>query len=335
MQTIVSLFLFLIWMIGIPIVIGGSLLDGCLFMFALMEIMALPMIFFKLPLHVLASSYSLLLLGAAALRVFGKRRAGRPGLFLTVKERFEERDLIYMVCIILTVIIAVFLGLYTHLDADDSFFVGAAVTDAATDTIFRYDPYTGFAYEVLPMRYTLSPFPVFTAVMSRICGQVHPAVMAHMFAPPVFFLMLMEVMDRFGRLFFPEDRKAHSWFLFFSILLFAFSSWSIYNSGNFMMIRSWQGKAALGGILLPFLFCNGFGLILDRGREGSWITLWLTVFSGCLISSMGIILCPIALGILALLAVISRKKEGIVKGIGFLAAALPCIILGILYLTLW
>ena len=76
---------------------------------------------------------------------------------------------------------------YAHMDADDSFYVGTAVTDIHTDTIFSISPYTGYAYTKIPSRYILSPFPVFLAVVSQLCGELHPAIMAHTVFPPVFF----------------------------------------------------------------------------------------------------------------------------------------------------
>ena len=69
--------------------------------------------------------------------------------------------------------------LYAHMDEDDAFYVGTATTAVETDTLYAYNPYTGAAYNVLPSRYILSPFPAFLAVTSRLCGGLHPAIVAH------------------------------------------------------------------------------------------------------------------------------------------------------------
>ncbi|MFQ7552527.1 MAG: DUF6077 domain-containing protein [Blautia marasmi] len=42
-------------------------------------------------------------------------------------------------------------------------------TAVETDSLYAYNPYTGAAYNVLPSRYILSPFPAFLAVTSRLC----------------------------------------------------------------------------------------------------------------------------------------------------------------------
>ena len=49
--------------------------------------------------------------------------------------------------------------LYAHMDEDDAFYVGTATTAVETDSLYAYNPYTGAAYNVLPSRYILSPFP--------------------------------------------------------------------------------------------------------------------------------------------------------------------------------
>ena len=76
---------------------------------------------------------------------------------------------------------------YLHIDEDDAFYVGAASTAVATDTIFSINPYTGAEYAKLPSRYVLSPFFSFTAFLSKI-SHVHPAVTAHVVLAAVLIL---------------------------------------------------------------------------------------------------------------------------------------------------
>ena len=71
---------------------------------------------------------------------------------------------------ILILIQLIVVVLYAHMDEDDAFYVGTATTAVETDSLYAYNPYTGAAYNVLPSRYILSPFPAFLAVTSRLCG---------------------------------------------------------------------------------------------------------------------------------------------------------------------
>ena len=341
-MPVMNVLLAILWLIGVPLLIGGSLVEGYLILFALLEALALPAIFFKLPLHALSSLYALLLLMIGAWRVAGRWGAVKPAksgssqdTIPGILRRIGSGDFVLLAAVALILFQAVFLCLFVHMDADDSFFVSAALTDAATDTVFQYSPYTGMAYEILPWRYTLSPFPVFLAVMSRLCGGLHPAVFAHVVIPPVLYLLVPGVLWRLGRLLHPEEKGGASWFLLFALLMIQFSAWSIFNAGIFVLLRIWQGKAILAGVLLPLLLWCGLSAILkeDTEEKPPWRTLWLAGISCCLVSSMGIVLCPVMLGLLTAAALISRCR--VRTALRILSGAVPPVLLGILYLVLW
>ena len=90
--------------------------------------------------------------------------------------------------------------LYAHMDEDDAFYVGTATTAVETDSLYAYNPYTGAAYNVLPSRYILSPFPAFLAVTSRLCGGLHPAIVAHTVFPAVFVFLAYVVLFQYSRI---------------------------------------------------------------------------------------------------------------------------------------
>lgn len=148
------------------------------------------MIFFKLPLHVLVAAYGCF---ALALAVYGSLALGRRKRSISEKlaasgKRFSWEMTAAILLILLQVAVLVF---YAHMDADDSFYVGTATTAVETDTIFEVNPYTGALYQALPRRYVLSPFPVFLAVVSRLCAGLHPAIVAHTVFSAVFLFLVI------------------------------------------------------------------------------------------------------------------------------------------------
>ncbi len=67
-----------------------------------------------------------------------------------------------------------------------------------------------------------------------------------------------------GRNLFHGDKEKTGYFLILVTMLTIFSGYSERTSGLFLLIRLWQGKAFLAGILLPLtlylflrLFCRG------------------------------------------------------------------------------
>lgn len=334
-------FLAVLWLAAVPASVGllfagrkqlkisELFLHGYILLFAVMEILVLPMILLKMPLHILTSVYGILAAGFAA-----------GGLLLWKKKNSSknllgnmERPSIYFWMAVLVIVLQVLMcAAMAHMDADDCFYVAAATTDVHTDSIFAVDPYTGCEYRVLPRRYVLSPFPVFLAVASRLSGGMHPAVMAHMVFPVIFLPMAYMVQYCLAEKMFSGERKAKDIYLLLTACICSFSGYSVYNTGNFQMVRIWQGKAVLASVLLPYLLYLCISIFFGEKRKNSWTALFLTNISCCLLSSMGIILAPLMTGcFLAASSVMQREWKTAAKG--FLCC-LPSIVLGVAYILI-
>ena len=84
-------------------------------------------------------------------------------------------------------------------------------------------------------------------------------------------------------------------------------------------------------ILIPSLF---YWILRTAEAEerGLWILLGITCLGGCLLSSMGILLSPLFVGVTAGLAGIRKKSpQYLLKGA---LSCLPCVLLGIYYIYL-
>lgn len=308
---------------------GECFLNGYLFLFASSEILILPMLFMGLPLHFLVIVYAVVQL-AVAVAGGCKIYKNRKSILGQVWSGMKKTSPFLWTAIIIIGIQVYFVVMYAHMDADDSFYVGAASTAVYTDTIFSVNPYTGAAISSLPSRYVLSPFPVFLAVISQLCIGLHPAIVAHMIFPAVFFLMAYLSVFRIGKRWFEHDKDAQGIFLILIAVLNWFAAYSIYNTGNFQMIRIWQGKALLAAALLPMTFSLCQSLFLEKQQEYSWIQLGMANLASCLLSSMGVILSPLMIGCFGIVSLVRYQDfKKIPAGI---LCCLPSIILGIVYL---
>ena len=313
--------------------IGQCLLTGYVFLFAAMEVLALAMIAAGVSLRVLVVTYGALSCCAAVwgLSIRLRRRA-LPVENLS-RGRKKAKITLSMVLALLFIFVQIFVVTrFAHMDADDSFYVGTAVTDVQTNTIFSINPYTGYEYATLPSRYILSPFPVFLAVISQLMAGLHPAVTAHVVFPAVFLFVCYLVLFQYAKKWFPEDASAQGLFMLFSAVGIWFSGYSIYSSGNFQMVRIWQGKALMAGAFLPFLFYLCMDLLFRENAEYSWVILLMTNMACCLLSSMGIILAPLMTGIFLLLHLLkNRRIKGLIRGIG---CCVPSLVLGVVYFVI-
>ncbi len=141
-----------------------ALLCGYGGMFALFEIMALPMIFARFPFHILKYAYGMVMLAVAIFSLAVNRKRLRQ----TTIDRLRRAKHLPWPCILALVLIGIQVGIYVvgmATDLDDAFYVATAGTTIETDTMFRYNAYTGNLLKEMPSRYVLSPFPIMLAFL--------------------------------------------------------------------------------------------------------------------------------------------------------------------------
>lgn len=299
-------------------------------MFAAFELMALPMIFLGLSFTALKYTYGAAMLLLAVISAVCERKR-IPAL--TWKRAAKLRRLPFP-CFAAAALIALQIGVYTvgmSTDLDDSFYVGTATTTIETDTMFQYKAYTGNVEKTLPSRYVLSPFPVMLAFYGEAVG-MSPAAVAHTVMPIFFVALAYGVYVLLAQRLFKGDVRSSGMFLFLLALIHMFSYYSVYTQGTFMLIRIWQGKAVLASVLLPALFYFGMRTFQGEPKAGDWAALFALMVSCCLVSSMGIMLAPIMLGIFGFLHGLLKKQW---KRLGLaVLCTLPCVLCAAVYVML-
>lgn len=274
--------------------------------FGLFELAAQPLIWMRQSLSALVGVYGGIMLALSVLSLFLNRKR----LFELAREavgavrRFTLCVWAELLLIAGQVLIYI---RYEYSNADDAFFVAAAETAVETNTILSYNPYTGSLYEKLPSRYVLSPFYAFTATVSRLTD-THPAILAHSVFMILLLLLAYAVYALLGKVLFSNQTEKVGYFLIVLTALNIFSAYSERTSGLFLLIRLWQGKAVLAGILLPMVLYLAIRIFLQEGKRADWVLLFLLMSACCMVSSMGIMLGAIMLGILGILFAWKNKS---------------------------
>ncbi len=307
-----------------------SMMCGWLFMFALAEVLILPMMWFQLSLKALTITYGVLVLLTASLGMADMIL--KRWIFSESSKILKKASVWFWIALALILLQIIYATLNAHFDADDAFYIGTASTDMATNTIFSISPFTGAPYSELPSRYVLSPYPVLLAMLSSLSGGLHPATMAHTFYPLVFMMLSYLVVFMTGRKLFPQNTHAQGRYLLFTVVMVWFSAYSIYNRENFFMVRLWQGKASLAGVMLPILLYLGISLVLAEKERYPWMVLFMAAIGSCLMSTMGVVMTPLLLGIFGLIALVLQKSFK--KLIYSLLCCIPCLGLGIVYMMI-
>lgn len=320
MQIFLSIIRFLIWGGFLPSLLGvvmlrkwkkeydllDMVLSGYILMWAVMQLIAVPMIYLRQSFHAFFVLMVVLLMIFVGIAIWCERRTVFQTYCAAVK-RIVQGDLPTTLFRLLVFVQAIYVSCCYLVNDDDAFYVASAQTSLDTDTMYVVDPYTGDSFASFPARYVLSPFPLFVAFMSRMVGVKAPA-MAHTFLPFVFIILVYVVYKQWAEFLFQDNQKAQTVFMYFVMLVYAFCDYSTRARGMMMFPRIWQGKAVLATILLPFVLVFGMSMIRDNLSKYQWCFLFLLMLASCLVSSMGIMLAAIELGICGIIALLYQRN---------------------------
>ena len=339
-MIIVQILFFVLILLIVPFVIGqlltdetgnylGSYLTGFVMMLAVFQVLDLLVFWFGLPLHVLSAAVLVVLGGGCVWSV--KHCRGQMGRQLRMRLKTGKFSWILLAAVCLIVLQTVILAAMTHIDQDDAFYVGTAVTSVHTDSIFQYDCYTGLPYTEPPSRYILSPLPIFTAFLSQISG-MHAAMVAHIVFPLFFIPLSYFVYWLVGKKLFDGKVRAASVFLLIIALFQMFSFTSVYTSGTFLLVRIWQGKAILANILLPAILYMGLTAWREQVNRKYWLALLCLLTASCMVSSMGIMLAAIMTGVIGIICAVKRKSLSLLRN--FALCCIPNVLLSAVYILI-
>lgn len=136
-----------------------------------------------------------------------------------------------------------------------------------------------------------------------------------------------------GRRLFGKERRLAGFFLILVCLLHIFSGYSVYTQGTFLLVRIWQGKAILAAALIPAVYYYCLRTAQEKkGVAANCVMLVLLMLACCHVSSMGIMLGAIAMGLAGIACALRYRKPGIL--LYGVVSCIPNLIYSAIYLTI-
>lgn len=330
---------------------GVTLLIGYLLLFALLELVGIPVMLLSVyhGYSRMVILYAVLqLLGAGAgygFWIYRMKKAQKvsgdwketnlfSGLRRKPYDTWEGRVL--LILFLLLVGFQLYMAFTrASFDGDDAYYVVQALTAQQTDTLYRIDPNRGVSMP-LDARHALALFPIWEAFIGTMCG-IHATIMAHSVAPllliPLTYLIYYEI----GRELFCNKKRLLPMFMALMALWQMFGNVSIYTTETFFLTRTWQGKSFAGNFIIPAVFWIFLCLFREedavKGKSrkiqrrhggGLWILLTLLNLAAGASSSLAVLLsCALTMGLGVLLTIRNRKFRNLIY------AGLSCVLGGI------
>lgn len=344
-------------MLALPAVAGGlcagayhegkSLIfrwvSGQFLLWAGFQVISVPMILRQQSLTrlvwVFAGYAAVLALGGAALEIWRRKkedpRAFRPERRQGKHRKHRENALLWAVFGALLAFQLAQAVLLVFDDADDAYYVSVASLAESSDAMFQRSPYAEGGME-MDYRHALAPFSIWIAFLARLSG-VRTVVVAQVVLPVVLISMAYGIYYLFSRVLFPEQGGQRALFMLFTEILVLFGNYSVYTSETFLIGRSRQGKATLGSIVVPFilfLLLTLFRKLQEKEKIPAplYVLLGAAGLTGCLCSTLGVLLASMAIGGGGLFAAVCYKRIKVL--LPMLVCCVPCGGCALLYLLL-
>ncbi len=262
---------------------GVTLLIGYLLLFALLEMVGIPIMLLSV-----YHGYSRMVILYAALQILGAgagygfwiyrgKKARKKNLSGALKETDNilwlrrapydswEGRLLLVLFLLLVGFQLCMAFTRASFDGDDAYYVVQALTAQQTDTLYRIDPNRGVSMP-LDARHALALFPIWEAYVGTMCG-IHATIMAHSVAPllliPLTYLIYYEI----GRELLCNKKRLLPMFMALMALWQMFGNVSIYTTETFFLTRTWQGKSLAGNFIIPAVFWIFLCLFREEERE--------------------------------------------------------------------
>ena len=301
---------------------------GMVVFFAVFQLLFLPSVFLRLSFN---KAFVFMLLSTALLCVFSaylNRKRFKKVCFAII-DNIKGINWVWFVSLgILVFSIFFYLTNIFGVDRDDPTYVGTALSILHTNTLSGVNPYTGIPYEGFAWRRVMSPFPHYWAFLSRLLF-LHPAIIARTFLPVFLYVFCFCIFYNLGkRLFDGNVQKAASFVLVYQILI-VITSTSESAQGFWYLLAIHWGKALVAVAFIPLCIYQYLKLTSPDSRRIDWAFLFAIVLATCLVSSMGISLSAITIGLLGIVHLILKRD---IKHVCYMAiCCIPNVIFGLLF----
>lgn len=282
---------------------------GQITVFAIIEVLAVPMILLRLPFDVLYWSFIILVTVIIVIGIkkfIGKNKSKIPSIKKYVKSMSPFAIIMFtlMILIILAQFFVYFFG--QHLDEDDARWLAEA-NDAIEygDMMTRHFSTGDYQGMFTYAKDVTSPWAMMWAILARTL-HTRTSIAVHTVYASFELLVMYMIYYLIARELF-NKKESRFVFVFFAAVINMFYAGTRYTQSVFSMVRIWQGKATVAAIIIPLILYI-FICINKRNDLSDWLKLPIICCGSCLMSGMGVSLSAIMIMIYGLYNVIAYKN---------------------------
>lgn len=305
--------------------------DGFLMWLSIYQILEVPLVLSGASLSALSIIWiaiTVLLIAGSA--VFGRRQY--KSAVTQLKESLTTWSSFKILAFVLMAVIFIMAMFFdTGLATDDAFYFGASTDAVSTNTMWKYEPYTGREEARLNPKYAFTAYPMFVATLAKYFG-INVSVVVHIGMCIWCLVIIWMACYLMSSVIFKE--KWQRWALICIMCAFIIAgNYSMTSSSTFVIIAPWLGKTWFAKASIPLVM---YYAVLAMGNEKSKLRvsnragLFFAVTGSAFFSSTAVILMPLFVAVLcAYYSIANKTVENILPAV---TSLIPTVAVGVVYL---
>ena len=282
---------------------------GQMTVFALIQILAVPMILLRLKFNILYYSFMTI---AIVLLVLGINKFVKNGIpkISSFKGYIKTLTPVTIIFLIISalMILAQFLIYFfgQHLDEDDARWMAEANDALVYGDMMTRNFATGeYVGRFIMAKDITSPWPMMWAILARTL-HVRTSIAIHTVYASFEMIVMYMIYYLITRELF-EKKDSRFTFLIMVAVINLFYAGTTFTQSVFSMVRIWQGKATVAAVIIPLIIYI-FIKINKENRLGDWLRLPIVTCGACLLSGMGVSISAIMVGVYGAYNIIAYKN---------------------------
>lgn len=272
--------------------------------YSLFALAALPIMMTYRPLSLLTGIWVPFIIVVVLLAAIFKRKQIVADLTECFARMHSSRRIaIAIAALILVQVVVIVMSYDFTLDA--AYYVANVTTSVDTNMINVYDPFTGAWQDHFELRYAFATYSINDAVVCQLTGIPALIQTKTVMASTVVILVNLVYLG-IADFFFGEDNR-RIMIMMLAVTWINFSFITIYTASNFLVSRTYEGKAIVGNLTLILIFWLYAKLVKGEVIPNYWLMMFAVCFGSTTITSSANMLIPAELSVLFVPYIIKHR----------------------------
>lgn len=213
-----------------------------------------------------------------------------------VWQTISEEKVTYGVMFLIVGAFCYYVAINGETNADSQYYIALVNTTAATDTIYKFNPYNGFESDAFFLRRALASFEGHSAILCQLSG-LHALIITRITRAVQNVIMTSGAVYLWGQSLFAKEsdnknKKICALVGVYLVLQMVFAC-NYYTNAAFFLQRAYEGKAFAANVVLLYVLYLSWQFVCAKDKK-QLLVIGIVLWGSVALSSSAMFLVPAA-----------------------------------------